>query len=81
MVIYVGRNEAFKKLWILKSSDLPVSNITGALDLSMFDGACGNSSALPILKLVDNFDATYDVLFTEGDIFTIATSVNSTRFR
>lgn len=81
IVIYVARNEDFSKLWIMKSSDLPVSNITGALDLSMFNRTCGNTSALPIVKLVDNFDATYNVLFTDDDIFTIATSANSTQIR
>ncbi|CAL8470389.1 g9931 [Coccomyxa elongata] len=81
IVISVARNEAFNKLWIMKSSDLPVSNITGAVDLSMFNRTCGNTSALPILKLVDNFDALYDVLFTDDDIFTIATSANSTQIR
>lgn len=78
LVFTVNRNEDFTQLWIIDSSKLPVSPTTGALDLSQFQGQCGNISALPIIKLVDNFDAVYELLFTDGEIFTIATTVNST---
>lgn len=81
LVFTVNRNEEFNQLWIVDSSDLPVSPVTGALDFSSFKGQCGNVSALPIIKLVDNFDAVYELLFTDGEIFTIATTVNSTGTR
>ncbi|BDA44458.1 Prolyl endopeptidase [Coccomyxa sp. Obi] len=81
LVFTVSRNEDFTQLWIMDSSDLPVSPVTGALDLSQFKGQCGNISALPIIKLVDNFDAVYELLFTDGEIFTVATTLNSTGTR
>ena len=78
LVFTVTENQDFSQLWIMDSSDLPVSSVTGALDLSQFKGQCGNISALPIIKLVDNFNAVNELLFTDGDIFTIATTANST---
>ena len=81
LVFTVTENQDFSQLWIMDSSDLPVSSVTGALDLSQFKGQCGNISALPIIKLVDNFNAVNELLFTDGDIFTIATTANSTGTR
>jgi hypothetical protein len=77
----VARNEEYSKLWLIKNSDLPVSNVTGALDFSAFHRGSANNTALPIIKLVDDFQSIYNVLFTDGDIFTIATNVNSMQIR
>lgn len=81
LVFTITRNEDFTQLWMIDSSDLHVSSVIGALDLSQFKGQCGNISALPISKLVDNFEAMNELLFTDGEIFTIATSANSTGTR
>lgn len=55
----IAHNPPPPRLFYLDLSKVPVSPATGALDFSRFD-FFGGSEALPILKLVDDFEASYD---------------------
>jgi prolyl oligopeptidase len=39
------------------------------------------STPLPVVKLVDNFDASYDYVANEGTSFTFKTNLDAPRYR
>ena len=39
------------------------------------------TSPLPLVKLVDNFDASYDYVANDADVFTLKTNLNAPRYR
>lgn len=52
----------------------------GALDFSSFDFFKG-SSPLPLVKLVDNFEASWDYVANEGSSFSFKTNLDAARYR
>lgn len=84
LVITIIRNEIYNKLWLIRYSDLPLSEDTGALDFSSFDRQQRNRTSrtpLPVMKLIDDFRASYTVLYSDGEIFTFSSTYNSTATR
>ena len=60
----------------------PCSLQGGTLDLSAFDVSKGGSpKPLPVVKLVDNFDAQWEVVANEGHVFTLMTNHSAPRYK
>ena len=53
----------------------------GVIDFAAFAAGKEGSSPLPIVKLVDNFDAAYDYISNEGSVFTFHTNLDAPRYR
>ena len=66
-------------LWHMPVAALPVNASTGALDLSSYDMRlpADKRAALPLTKLVNDFKASYAVVATQGDVWTLQTSLNA----
>jgi prolyl oligopeptidase len=71
--------EPTNKLWYIKSANLPISAKTGALDLSAFDMRKNNSQPLPIVKFIDDFEASYSIVATNGTFWTVLTNNDAPR--
>ncbi|BDA42018.1 Prolyl endopeptidase [Coccomyxa sp. Obi] len=71
--------EPSNKLWYIKVSDLPVDAKTGGLDLSAYDRRKANAEPLPLVKVIDNFEAAYSIIANEGPIWTINTDLDAPR--
>jgi len=52
----------------------------GVIDFAAYDFFKGEEK-LPVVKLVDNFDASYSYVANEGDVFTFQTNLNAPRYR
>lgn len=66
-------------LWYMPVAALPVNASTGALDLSRYDMRlpADKRAALPLTKLVNDFQASYAVVAAQGDVWTLQTSLNA----
>ena len=54
----------------------------GALDLALYDRkAAAGVRPLPLVKLVDNFDAQYSYVANEGPLVTFQTNLHAPRYR
>ena len=54
----------------------------GALDLALYDRkAAAGVRPLPLVKLVDNFDAQYSYVANEGPLMTFQTNLHAPRYR
>ena len=54
----------------------------GALDLALYDRkAAAGVRPLPLVKLVDNFDAQYSYVANEGPSITFQTNLHASRYR
>ena len=56
----------------------------GALDLSAYDlqkGIASKAKPLPVVKLVDSFDAQWEVVSNEGHLFTLMTNHSAPRYK
>jgi hypothetical protein len=42
---------------------------------------CAGSAPLPLVRLVDNFDASWDYVANEGQQFTLKTNLDAPRYR
>lgn len=72
--------EPANRLWYVDLEALPRAQ--GALDFSPFDRQRGaQAQALPIVKLIDDFDAQWEVLANEGTTFTLMTNLQAPRYR
>ncbi len=69
--------EPTNKLWYIQSSDLPVDAKTGGLDLSAYDRRKANAKPLPIVKVIDDFEAAYSIVTNDGPIWTINTDLDA----
>ena len=59
--------EPTNRLWYLDLETLPKDPATGALDWSKFDLSTGTAAQpLPLVRLVDNFEAAYDYVANEA---------------
>ena len=66
-------------LWYMPVAALPVNASTGALDLSRYNMRlpANKRAALPLTKLVNEFQASYAVIAAQGDVWTLQTSLNA----
>lgn len=54
----------------------------GALDLALYDRkAAAGVRPLPLVKLVDNFDAQYSYVANEGPLMAFQTNLHAPRYR
>ena len=54
----------------------------GGLDFSAFDLNKGNAAKpLPVIKLVDNFEAQWEVVANDGHVFTLMTNHSAPRYK
>lgn len=74
--------EPSNRLWHLDLRQLPTGKGGGSLDFSQYDRQKGASAKpLPLVKLVDDFEAAWEVLANEGTSFTLMTNLNAPRYR
>ena len=72
--------EPTNRLWYVDLQSLPQSH--GSLDFSAYDRQKGDEAqALPLVKLIDSFEAQWEVLSNEGTTFTLMTNLNAPRYR
>lgn len=80
MIITISTGtEPTNKLWYIKVSDMPVSATTGGLDLSSYDRRKPDAKPLPLVKLIDDFQASYSIVANDGPIWTLITDLNAPR--
>lgn len=72
--------EPTNRLFVVDIDALPRSE-DGVLNLKAFDRRSSDATPLPVLKLVDNFDASYDYVANEGSVMTFHTNLNAPRYR
>lgn len=71
--------EPTNRVYYVALDELPRDS-QNVLDFASFDLRTGNKQ-LPIVKLVDNFDASYDYVANEGSVFTWLTNLSASRYR
>lgn len=73
--------EPTNRLYYLDLASLPRDD-QGTLDLGAYDRRKGDAAKeLPIVKLVDNFEASWDYVANEGAVFTFHTNYKAPRNR
>lgn len=81
LLLYVSEGcQPKNRLFYLDLSKIPRKQDNGALDFSRFD-YCKGSEKLPIAKLVDDFEASYDYVSNDGDTFYFKTNLDAPRYR
>ena len=74
--------EPSNQLWYLDLRRLPTKGDNGGLDFSQHDKQKGESAkALPLEKLIDKFEAAWEVLANKGTKFTLMTNWDAPRYR
>ena len=68
------------QLWYADLQSLPEFSKDKALDFTPYDYKSG-PKALPLVKLVDNFEASYDYLANDGFDFTFQTNYEAPLYR
>ena len=68
------------QLWYVDLQSLPEFSKDKAIDFAPYDYKSG-PKALPVVKLVDNFEAAYDYLANQGFVFTFQTNYNAPLYR
>ena len=71
--------EPTNKLAYVALDELPREN--DAIDFAIFDLRKDGNKPLPIVKLVDNFDASYDCVANEGSVFTFHSNLGAPRYK
>ncbi|KAI8465889.1 MAG: prolyl oligopeptidase [Monoraphidium minutum] len=80
LLLYVSEGcQPKNRLFHLDLSAIPRS-AAGALNFSRFDFFKG-AEKLPVTKLVDNFEASYDYVANEGSLFYFKTNLDAPRYR
>ena len=72
--------EPTNRLFVVGIDALPRGK-DGILDLSSYDRRSADAQPLPVVKLVDSFDASYDYVANEGSVMTFQTNLNAPRYR
>ena len=72
--------EPTNRLFVVDIDALPRGE-DGILELSRYDRRSPDAEPLPIVKLVDNFDAAYDYVANEGSVMTFQTNLSAPRYR
>lgn len=81
LIIYVSEGcRPQNRLYYLDLQQVPTDTQSGALDFSKFDFFKGDTP-LPVVKLVDNFDASWDYVANDGQAFTFKTNLDAPRYR
>ena len=73
-----NKDEFHAKLLIVRYSDLPLAENTQALNSSSFDHNLTSRMPLPVLEVNNDFQASYSVLYNDGELFTFQATFNST---
>ena len=74
--------EPTNRLWYVDLEALPRQKASEALDLGAYDLNKGETGKLlPMIKLVDNFEASWEVVANEGAVFTLLTNHSAPRYR
>jgi len=68
------------QLWYVDLQALPEFSKDAALDFTPYDYNSG-PQALPVVKLVDDFEAAYDYVANEGMVFTFQTNYQAPLYR
>lgn len=72
--------EPTNRLWYVDLDTLPRSN--DALDFAPYDLQKGDAAKpLPLVKLIDDFEASWDVIANSGTAFTLQTNLQAPRYR
>ena len=71
--------EPTNKLAYVALGKLPREN--GTINFASFDLRKNGNELLPIVKLVDNFDASYDCVANEGSVFTFHSNLGAPRYK
>lgn len=80
-MLYVSEGcQPSNRLYYLDLNELPKQPDTAAFDFKEYNFHSG-SKKLPIVKLVDNFDASYDYVANDGDTFYFKTNLDAPRYR
>lgn len=72
--------EPTNKVFYVALEELPRDAEDRSINFTSFDLRTGSTS-LPIVRLVDNFDASYDYVASEGSVFTWLTNLNAPKYR
>ncbi len=70
--------EPTNRLWFVDLSAIPTHPETGALDFAAFAYKTGTRQ-LPVVKLIDDFDASWSYVGGEGNQWTLVTNLNAPR--
>ena len=74
--------EPTNRLWYVDLERIPRHKDSGALDLGAYDLNRGETGKLlPMIKLVDSFEAQWEVVANEGPVFTLLTNHSAPRYR
>lgn len=74
--------EPANRVWIVDLDTIPKDKTSGCFDFREFDiGKKSSSKALPMKKLVDDFEAQWEYLGNNGSLWTFQTNYNSPRYR
>ena len=74
--------EPTNRLWYVDLERIPRHKDSGALDLGAYDLNRGETGKLlPLVKLVDTFEAQWEVVANEGPVFTLLTNHSAPRYR
>lgn len=72
--------EPANRVWYVDLDPIPQNPASGALDFSSYDFHSGDKQ-LPLVKLVDDFEAQYSYLGSEGTVWTFQTNLGAPRYR
>ncbi|CAK0747901.1 hypothetical protein CVIRNUC_001798 [Coccomyxa viridis] len=70
--------EPTNKLWYVEMAGLP-KKPSGSLDLSSYDLKMNSTTPLPVVKLIDDFSASYGVIANNGTLWTFNTDLDAPR--
>ncbi|CAK0748120.1 hypothetical protein CVIRNUC_001815 [Coccomyxa viridis] len=74
--------EPANRLYYVDMAQLPRSSKLEALDFTLYDrSAKVGVRPLPLVKLVDSFEAQYEYVANEGSLFTFKTNLHAPRYR
>ena len=80
MISVAEGTQPTNQLWYVDLHSLPEFSQEQALDFSPYDFKSG-PKPLPVVKLVDTFEASYDYVANDGTVFTFHTNYKAPLYR
>jgi prolyl oligopeptidase len=81
MICVTSGCQPTNQLWYYDLGALPINKTAGTLDFSSYDKARPSAVPLPLRKLVDNFEASYEYVTNDDKQFTFLTNLEAPTYR